>query len=167
MRAQKLKNFTMFMDGRGLAGKVTEVGLPPVKAKLEDHRAGGMDMADEYDMGLEKLEAPFTLAEFNPEVLALYGLTLNSNVQVTVRGHASDDDGNSSTIVAQMRGRLKEQDPGTWKPGESTELKGTITCRYYKLTINGRVIYEIDIDRMVRIVDGVDQLAAQRASLGV
>jgi uncharacterized protein len=163
----KLKNMNLVVAGRGLAGKATEVTLPKVTAKLEEFRAGGMDAPVEFDMGLEKMEGSFTLAEYNADVLVLFGLTLGNSTDVTMRGYAEDEVGNSQTIVAQMRGRLKDQDPGSWKPGDNAELKGAISCTYYKLTINGKPIYEIDVPNMVRKINGVDQLAKQRNALGI
>lgn len=38
---------------------------------------------------------------------------------------------------------------------------------YYKLEIDGRVMFEIDPVNCVRVIDGVDQLAAERAALGI
>jgi uncharacterized protein len=167
MLPRKLKNMTLFVDGKGQAGKVTEVSLPKIAAKLEEHRAGGMDAPVNYDMGLEALEASFTLAEYNADVLGLFGLTLGNNTAVTIRGYTEDEQGNSQTIVAQMRGRLKDQDMGSWKPGDNAELKGAVSCVYYSLTVSGRSIYEVDSINMVRKINGVDQLAKQRAALGL
>ena len=157
----------LIVDGRGQAGKVTEVTLPKIAQKLEEHRAGGMDAPVEFDMGLEKLEASFTLAEYNAKVLKLFGLTLGNNTPITIRGYSEDELGFSQTIVAKMRGRLKDQDPGSWKPGDNAELKGAISCTYYELTINGKTIYEIDVPNMVRKIGGVDQLLRQRLALGI
>jgi uncharacterized protein len=167
MIPQKLKNMNLIMDGRGMAGKASEVSLPKISAKLEEWRGGGMDAPIDFDMGMEKMEASFTLAEYNADVLVLFGLTLGNSTDVTMRGYAEDEVGNSQTIVAQMRGRLKDQDPGSWKPGDNAELKGAISCTYYKLTINGKPIYEIDVPNMVRKINGVDQLAKQRNALGI
>jgi P2 family phage contractile tail tube protein len=163
----KLKNMNLIVEGRGQAGKVTELSLPKITAKLEEYRAGGLDAPIDFDMGLEKLEGSFTLAEYDPEVLKLFGLTLGNNTGVTMRGYAEDEMGGSQAIVAQMRGRLKDQDPGSWKPGDNAELKGAVTCVYYKLEINGKPIYEIDVLNMVRKIGGVDQLQKQRDALGI
>lgn len=38
---------------------------------------------------------------------------------------------------------------------------------YYKLEVDGRLVYEIDALGMKRVIDGVDQLASQRAALGL
>jgi P2 family phage contractile tail tube protein len=167
MLALKLKNMNLSVNGSGQAGKVTELSLPKIAAKLEEFRAGGMDAPVEFDMGLEKLEGSFTLAEYDPEVLKLFGLTLGNNTAVTMRGYAEDEMGNSQALVAEMRGRLKDQDPGSWKPGDNAELKGAISCVYYRLQINGKDVYEIDVLNMVRKIGGVDQLQKQRDALGI
>ena len=39
-----LKNFTLQVDGRGYAGRITELTLPTLSVTTEDFRAGGMDM---------------------------------------------------------------------------------------------------------------------------
>jgi P2 family phage contractile tail tube protein len=164
---KKLKNMNLLVDAYGFAGKVNEVTLPKITQKLEEHRAGGMDAPVEYDMGLEKLECGFSLAEYDPAVLVLFGLTLNNSVPVTVRGYAEDESGKSQTIVARMRGRLTEQDPGTWKPGDNAELKGKLSCTFYSLTIDGIELIHIDIPNMERRIAGVDQLKKQREALGM
>jgi len=46
-----LKNFNVFVDGRGYAGKIDEITLPKLTIKTEEYRAGGM--------GMEKLEADY------------------------------------------------------------------------------------------------------------
>ena len=58
-----------------------------------------------------------------------------------------------------MRGRHKEVDSGEWKTGESNTTKVTSTNSYAKLTINGEVLYEVDLINMVEIVDGVDPVS--------
>jgi UDP-N-acetylmuramoyl-L-alanyl-D-glutamate--2,6-diaminopimelate ligase len=52
-----LKNFNVFVDGRGYAGKIDEITLPKLTIKTEEYRAGGMDIPVSIDMGMEKLEA--------------------------------------------------------------------------------------------------------------
>ena len=66
-----------------------------------------------------------------------------------------------------MRGRHEEIDFGSAEPGGDTEHSITTTCTYYKLTVDGEVLVEIDILNMVEIVNGEDILADQRAALGI
>lgn len=53
------------------------------------------------------------------------------------------------------------------KAGELTEIKVTTACSYYKLSIDGITVIEIDFVNMVEIVDGVDHLAQIRLALGM
>lgn len=69
--------------------------------------------------------------------------------------------------AATCRGLVKEIDYGDWKPGEKAELKAMMAVRRYRLELDGETIHDIDVDNMVRIVDGTDQLAAQRQALGI
>ena len=50
-----LKNFNLFIDGRGYAGKCDEVNPPKLNIKSEEYRAGGLDAPIPIDMGMEKL----------------------------------------------------------------------------------------------------------------
>ena len=70
-------------------------------------------------------------------------------------------------MIATLRGMLKEVDPGDWKAGDKAEMKYAMAVTYYKLEIDGRVMYEIDMVNAVRVIDGVDQLAAERSALGL
>lgn len=167
MIPMKLKNMNMFIVAQGFAGKVSECSLPKVNAKTEEHRGGGMDVPVEFDMGLEALVGSFTLAEYSPAVLKRFGLVSGNSVDIIMRGYSEDERGGQQTIVAEMRGRLKGQDMGSWKPGEAAELKGEIACLFYSLKINGEEIYFIDAVNMVRRIGGKDQLKAQREALGM
>jgi len=162
-----LRNLNLFVDGRGYAGRVAEVELPKLTIKTSEYRAGGMDMPVEIDMGMEKLEATITLNSYDPDVLAAFGLAPGKHVPLTVRGALTDEDGTEKAVVVNFRGQIKEIDKGTWKPGEDATLKFSVALRYYKLEHDGRLIYEIDPENMIRVIDGVDQLAARRAALGL
>ncbi|BET34742.1 hypothetical protein wCIFem_11920 [Wolbachia pipientis] len=45
-----LKNFNVFVDGRGYAGKIDEITLPKLTIKTEEYRAGGMDITVNIDI---------------------------------------------------------------------------------------------------------------------
>lgn len=72
-----------------------------------------------------------------------------------------------TAAVFNLRGGVKEVDPGTWKPSDKAELKLMVALTYIKLMHGGELVYEIDVTNMVRNIGGVDQLAAQRNALGV
>ena len=161
-----LKNMTAFVDGRGYAGRVEEIEPPKLALKMEEYRAAGMDVPVDLDMGMEKMESSVTFAEYDPELFGLFGLVNGNAVSLTIRGARENDTG-TDAIIMNIRGGFKELDTGTWKPGDKGTLKGSISCRYYKLTIGGQEMIEIDVENMIRKIKGTDQLAAQREALGL
>lgn len=56
-----LKNFNVFVDGRGHAGKIDEIMLPKLTIKTEEYRAGGMDIPINIDMGWRNLKQTLLL----------------------------------------------------------------------------------------------------------
>lgn len=161
-----LKNFNAFVDGRGYAGRVDEITLPKLTIKTEEHRAGGMDVPVEIDMGMEKLEAELTFAEYDVELFRLFGLIDGNAVSLTLRG-AIQADGEAEPIIVNLRGSFREVDAGTWKAGDKATLKCMIAVRYYRLTINGDSVIEIDAENMIRIIGGEDQMATIRQAIGI
>lgn len=163
-----LKNFSMFVDGRGYAGRIAELNLPKLTRKMEEYRGGGMNAPVEIDMGMEKLECDFTLKEYSEEVLKLFGLFSHAAVPVRFKGALVADDatGTVTPVEVAVRGRFREIDPGAWKGGESAVLKVSVACSYFKYSAAGADLIEIDVANMVESVNGVDRLAAIRAAIG-
>ena len=163
-----LQNLNLYVDGRGYAGQVEELTLPKLTTVMDEYKAAGMGAPVDIPMGShEKLEAEITLKSFDEAVLKLWQVTLNQTVPFTVRGAVVDDDGTTHAVSVKMRGLIREHDMGTWKPGEAAQLKLGLSLRYYKLERDGQVLIESDPVNMVLIVDGKDQLAAQRQALGL
>lgn len=161
-----LKNFNLFVDGNGYAGRAEEVSPPKLTIKTEELRAGGMDAPAAIDMGMEKLEASFMLVEYDPAVIKQFGLVSGNAVSLTLRG-ALVDDTTTTPMVIRIQGMFNEMDFGKFKAGDKSTLQCAIVCRYYSLEIDGKKIVEIDIDNMTRVIDGQDQLADVRAALGI
>jgi len=161
-----LKNFNLFVDGRGYAGRVEEVSLPKLSLKTEEIRAGGMDVPIQLDMGMEKLECDMTIAEYDPELLKMFGLNDGAQVPLTLRG-AFDGEAGVMPVVLTLRGAWREIDFGNWKAGEKASLKISVALRYYRLEMDGKEIVEVDAENMVRKINGKDQLQAMRAALGM
>jgi P2 family phage contractile tail tube protein len=167
MVPETLNNMALYVDGRGFAGRAPEVSPPKLKIKTEDYRAGGMDAPVKVDQGMEGLQAAFTMGSVERDVLKFFGLADNSAFNATFRGAFRDTRGKVKSVALIMRGMLSEFDPGSWKPGSTSELKYTVDLLYYKAEIDGAVICEIDVLNMIRIIDGVDQLADVRKALGM
>ena len=167
MIPQVLTNCAAFIDGVSLAGDVPSVTLPKLTQKTVDYQGGGMSAPIEFGVGLEKLEAAFTTSGVRRETLKYFGLSDQTACNLVFRGAYKGLKGAVTPVVVTMRGGVKEVDMGDWKPGDKAEIKHAIKGIYYKLEIDGRVMYEIDPLNMIQVIDGVDQLAAERSAVGL
>lgn len=161
------KNFTLTVDGRGYAGQIEDFTPPKITLKTEEFRGGGMDAPIELTMGMEKLEASFTLLSVDRDILRMWDVAEGRVVPFTAREALESYDGTVTPVVHTMRGKIREIDHGTIKPGDKGTLKITLAVSYYKLQHGPDVVQEIDIENMVRVINGQDTMAAQRAALGL
>lgn len=162
-----LKNLNLYIDGRGHAGQIDEYSPPDLTLMTEDYRAGGMDAPVAIEMGMEPLEASFILIARDRAAITTFGVRQGESVPVTVRGALESFDGTIKPVVHRLRGLITSLQPGTWAAGQKPALTFTIRPVYYQETIDGVVTHEIDLENMVRIVDGVDRLAETRTALGL
>ncbi len=163
-----LKNFNVFIEGISYAGRVSKGKLPSVSTKTEDHMGGGMEFNRKLDQGLEDLECSFTLTEHNEEIQGLVARRLGSNTLIMFRGALSDDESiNATHVIANIRGSISKNETGDYEATAKVEIDFTVNCKFFSYFIGGKEIYYIDNDNYVRRVFGIDQLAAQRAALGL
>ncbi|WP_047303047.1 phage major tail tube protein [Pseudomonas fluorescens] len=167
MIPETLANMNLFADGISFQGDVPSLTLSKLTLKTEEHRAGGMDLPVELDMGMEKQESGFTTTGVRRESLKLFGLADGTAFNGVFRGAFKGLKGKVTPVIVTLRGMLKEVDMGDWKAGDKAEIKHNVALTYYKLEVDGRLIYEIDALGMKRVINGVDQLAAQRSALGL
>jgi uncharacterized protein len=166
--ASTLKNFNLFNEDKSFLGIVEEVKLPKLKRKLEDYRAGGMDGPVGIDVGQEKLEMEFVCGGFMEQIFLQYGIPRISGVMLRFVGaYQRDDTAVVKAVEIVMRGRHEELDMGDAKGGDKGKLTVKSVLTYYKLSVDNKVLIEIDILNMIFIVDGVDTLLEQRKALGL
>jgi P2 family phage contractile tail tube protein len=163
-----LKAYSLFVDGRGYAGKA-DLQLPELSVTTEEYAAGGMSAKIKLDMGLvESIDCTFTLYEYNADILNQWGLVNGSAVALVARGAMQSDAGDDPIpIKVTMRGQIQMAGFGTWEAGAKTSLESTVNCRAYKLEVGGATVIEIDAERMIRVVGGNDQMAALRGAIGL
>ena len=160
-----LHNFNLYVDSTSYAGRITELTLPTLSVQTEEFRAGGMDAPIMIDMGMEAMEAEFTLAEYDPELIKLFGLGAQGAQILKAKGALMANGGGVTTIETVMDGSITSFDPGSYEVGSMTEAAFTFACRTYKLTLGGTVIIDIDIENQHRKIGGVDQLVDVAAAL--
>lgn len=163
-----LKNFNLFNDGKSCMGEVEEVKLPKLSRKMDDYRGGGMNGPVQIDLGQEKLELEFTAGGFMRQVFEQYGATKVDGVMLRFAGaYQRDDTGEVDAVEVVVRGRHQEVDVGDSKAGDRSKFVVKSPLSYYKLSINGDVLIEIDLVNMVEIVNGKDMLIDQRRAIGL
>ncbi len=165
---KKLKAFNLFGDGISYQGKVDEITLPKLTRKMEDWRGSGMNMPIKYDQGMEALKLEWTVGGLMVEVLKQWGVTKHDGVMLRFAGaYQAPDSGDVDAVEVIVRGRHSEIDMGNAKAGDDTKQKIVTELSYYKLTINGETIIEIDALGMVETVNGTDTLQSIRQAIGL
>lgn len=163
-----LKNFNVFVNGRGQAGVAKTIKLPEISLKTEGFRGGGMDAETEVDMGMDAMTATYTFADPDPENFKLVGLATGNSVRTTARGSfVRDSDATRVAVVVEMGGRFKKMSMGDWEAGKASDQEFEHTLNYYRLNVGGEDVIEIDVINCKRIIGGVDQLAGIRADIGL
>jgi P2 family phage contractile tail tube protein len=161
-----LKNFNIYVDGIGYAGKASSVQLPELTIQSESHRAAGMDAPISLDMGMEELESQINFSSFEKALIKRFGLAEGNETQITAKGALRDLDGTVTAVTVSMRGTVSSLPLGTWEAGSKAELQMTLKLRYFKLQHGDEITHEIDPINNIRIVGGVDQLAEIRKAIG-
>lgn len=165
---RKLKLMNVFQDGDNYLGQATEVTLPKIAIKGEDYRAGGMIGDVVIDLGLEKLEAEIKFGGFMVEMRQFFGAAKIDAVPLRYAGsYQRDDTGEVQSVEVVMRGRYTEIDGGNSKSGDDTEETYKAALTYYKLTVDGKELIEVDLLNTVYKVNGEDRLAEHRAAIGL
>lgn len=167
---RKLKNMNTFHDGTSYIGVTKSVTVPVLARKMEAYRGGGMSGPVKADLGFsdDGLQMEWKLGGFDPQVITQFGATSAAAHMIRFAGaYQRDDTGQVSAVEIIVRGRHETLDMGEATPGEDTEHTITTTCSYYKLTMDGVVLVEIDLLNFIEKVNGVDMLAAQRNAIGL
>ena len=78
-----------------------------------------------------------------------------------------DDTEEVDAVEIVCRGRVSEIDEGNSKSGDDTEHTYKLSLTYYKKTVNGTDLIEIDNLNNVLMVNGKDRLAEIRRAMGI
>ncbi|HDR9048592.1 TPA: phage major tail tube protein [Burkholderia vietnamiensis] len=165
---RKLKGFNLFQNGENFVGQVVEVTLPKLTRKMEDYQGGGMGGPIKVDFGQEGIQLEWTCGGFMRSVLGQYGVMKHDGVLLRFAGgYQSEDSPSVDAVEIIIKGRHSEIDPGSAKAKEDTAFKVTTVASYYKLSINGEDIIEIDFINMIEKINGNDLYAALRTAMGL
>ncbi len=163
-----LKNFALFGDGESWIGEIPSVTLPKITKKMEEFRAGGMHGPVEIELGHDKLELGIKAGGLKPQLIAMLGAqSVGANVWRFAGAYQDDATGQVSAVEVICRGRITEWNPDDAKAGEKNEHEFKASLSYYKVTVDGADLLEIDVPGMVFKVDGTDAYSAIRLAIGL
>lgn len=162
-----LKMMGTFVNGESYVGDALSVSPPKLTRKVEAFTLGSGDL--ELDMGQEPLIIEHSYMGWAPrEIMNGYGSAgLGREMVRWVGGYQDQDTGANNAVEIVVVGSHKEIDRGEQKTGEKTETKVQTTCSYYKESINGQVLVEIDLLQQIFVVNGVDRYAELRQLVGI
>jgi P2 family phage contractile tail tube protein len=146
---------------------LSELKLPDLTETFADHKPGGGRVGIEIAVGVEKLNAPFKLNGFDPQLLTQFGLNARVSNNYTAYGVIKDQrTGRSIEQKALIEGRLGKVAGDAFQHGE---LQG------YEYAIHGITHYEFYFDGQEKVfwdfftniwrIDGTDQNAETNAIL--
>lgn len=165
---RKLKHFNVFYNGENFIGQATEITLPKLARKTEGYRGAGMSGEVKADLGMEPLEIEHSYGGLMTEIYRDFGIAKIDGVMLRFAGSYQRDDTDAvDAVEIVVRGRHEEIDPGNAKAGDDTEFKVKSALSYYKLTVNGEDLVEIDLVNMVEKIGGEDRLAEHRKAIGL
>jgi P2 family phage contractile tail tube protein len=165
--ANIFQDFTVWVDGVGKIGQAPEFQPPEINIATEEFRGGGMDGTAEIPFGIEKIEFDFNLQTWDDQVWTLLGYGPGSlDVPVTFRGYLLTAGGAEKGVVITTQSLIKSIKPGKVTAGKKVDMTVSLCANYYKHTIDGTSVTEIDVFNKITIIGGVDQSANARKILG-
>lgn len=167
---RKLKHLNMFVDGDNWVGVAESFTPATLARKFEAYRGGGMPGSANIDMGLddEALATSFVVGGYVADLVRKMSAAKTDDVMIRFAGsYQRDDTGEVSAVEIVCRGRFSERDPGEQKTGENTQTTMNMTNVYYKETVDGEDLYEVDVVNMVEVVNGVDRMEDHRRAIGL
>ncbi|GHB34129.1 hypothetical protein GCM10007094_24000 [Pseudovibrio japonicus] len=153
--------FTTRVDSKDYGENTTSVKLPEIKAKTQESHNGATDLGlNNSMMALEPLEPMVTIDGIEQDMAKYFALPPGQRVRFMFIGAViNHTDGVTDRHVIIIEGAPKQESAEEWKRGETNETEfGFNDVRYYKRSINGETIDEIQHYPPKRIIGGVDFL---------
>ena len=160
-----LQGFNAYVDGRSKLGFVEKLETPKIKKKTEKFRSGGMLAEKNHVMGYEVFPWKLSFNAFDPDVIRQAGLFAKNAVNLSFTAAFDGELNAQHTAHFLCRGKFTDLSGGTWEAGKKAMLDVEGSLDALKLTYDGKVVYDIDIDNDVYVVDGIDEYAWIRAAL--
>jgi P2 family phage contractile tail tube protein len=161
------QDFTVWIDDIGKIGEAPNFQPPEINIQTEEFRGGGMDGTAEIPMGIDKIEFDFSLHTWDEQIWQNLGYGPGSlDVPITFRGYLLTASGAEKGVVIDTHCLIKAIKPSKVEAGKKADVTVSLVANYYKHTIDGTVVTEIDVFNKITIIGGTDQSANARRILG-
>lgn len=169
IQIEKLTNMNVYVDGANFLGRASEVTLPSVKDVMADQKGLGMFGKAKVPSGIDDMECNIKWVAPNRDVMRAFADPRRAPL-LQFRGSMETHDTTGLIaevpVIVDVSGRRMERPLGTAKKQETVEPETKLAVTYYKLTIDGEELEEIDVLANIYKVDGVDILATYRRNVG-
>ena len=162
MLPRTLYNFNFFTNSVSWAGIASQITLPKISKKTEDHRGAGMIGDVALTLGYEQMECEVTYAGFDALQFTQLGVCGVSDLPLRFVGiYERQDTCTKQNVEIYMRGNGHELDPGSSELGKKTEHKVKYGVSYYRLEVDGQVMCELDF------VNGIERFGDNDLALQI
>lgn len=135
-------------------GEITGAGL-----------AGAFNKPDVFNIG--PLEASITSRALQGKYAAVFAADgVQFRITWAVDKISTTSAGAYDTYMAIVKGQASKLPEIEVKKGEQMELETSIAAWYYKLTRNGKTLFEFDVLNQVVVINGVNYSAKLKAAMG-
>ncbi|MCS4265165.1 phage major tail tube protein [Serratia sp. BIGb0163] len=160
-----VRAWTFFAGGFRIQG-AHEYTPPELSIVKTDLRTGAQDAPTPMDDGMEALICQIKFYGIDTDMLTRFGfVTGNRNRFAAYEGYLSN--GRALGVIDEIEGFVSKITPDA-RDNQALSEKATtveIAINYYKQTFEGRELFEIDTERFIRRVNGVDQLRGIAAKI--
>lgn len=164
----RITNGNVYLGQNNLLGKVEDINLDAVKAKMEEVKSLGLVGTYELFSGFDKFGGKIKWNSFYPQYAKQ---TANPYVPVTLQVRSSIETHSSlgmtrTPMVTILTVRFNDNPLGQWQQHQNVPFESGFTTLAVKQMVAGETIFEIDVLNNIFIVDGEDLLAQYRAHIG-
>ncbi len=160
-----LRAWTFFRQGIRIQGS-HEFTPPALAITKTDLRTGAQDAPTPVDDGMEALSCQLKFYGIDADMLASFGFISGSKPRFTAyQGYLGN--GTARGTIEEIEGFVQTITPDARSNATLSENAITvdIAVNYYRQTLDGRELFEIDTERFSRRVNGVDMLSGIAAKV--
>lgn len=157
-----LRGLSVFVEGIGFLGKVGDIETPAVEFEMIEDG----NMGRKIDTGLLKpMEAKITIYDHNELLIQVVGKRLRETASFVIKTSTASDK-KEQNIYIEITAHVEKQEMENPKEaGKETGITLSLAVTGYKLEIDGKEVYDLDVDRYICKIDGKDHYETLRKHL--